>query len=71
MLRLICVWPGGSDQSDSFYSQECRYKLDLAGRGVVVSSLERIRRSAAAMAAKSPALSQRTREGQGTRFCAW
>jgi len=36
---------------------------------VVVSILGCIRQSAAAMSAKSPALSQRTREGQGTRFC--
>jgi hypothetical protein len=36
-----------------------------------VSSLACIRCSAAAMSTKSPAASQRTREGQGNRFCAW
>ncbi len=30
-----------------------------------------IRSLAAAMSAKSPALSQKTREGHGTRFCVW
>jgi len=41
---------------------------NLAGQSVVVGSLACIHWSAAAMSAKSPALSQRTREGQGTRF---
>jgi len=41
---------------------------NFGGQRVVVSSLACIRLSAVAMSAKSPALSQRTREGQGTRF---
>jgi hypothetical protein len=44
---------------------------NLAGQRAVVSSLACIRWSAAAMSAKGPALSQGTREGQGTRFCVW
>jgi hypothetical protein len=38
---------------------------------LVASNLACIRRLVIAMSAKSPALSQRTREGQGTRFCVW
>jgi hypothetical protein len=42
-------------------------RLNPAGPRVVVSSLAHVRWSAAAMSAKSPTLSHRTREGQGTR----
>ena len=44
------------------------WRLNPTGQRVAVSNLACIRWSAAAMSAKNPALSQRTREGQGTRF---
>jgi hypothetical protein len=46
-----------------------RSRLNLAGQRAALSSLACIRWSATAMSAKSPAPSQGTREGQGTRFC--
>ena len=48
-----------------------QWRLNLIGQPEVVRSLAGIRWSAAATSAKGPALSQRTREGQGTRFCGW
>ena len=50
--------------------EECGGEIESGWKRVGVSSLACIRSSAAAMSAKNPALSQRTREGRGTRFCA-
>ena len=48
--------------------KKVRLRSNLAGLRVDASSLAFTRWSAVAMSARSPALSQRTREGQGTRF---
>ena len=44
------------------HEQKLMEKLDYVHRNPV---------QRAAMSAKSPALSHRTREGRGTRFCVW
>jgi hypothetical protein len=48
--------------------KKVRLRSNPAGLRVDASSLAFTRWSAVAMSARSPALSQRTREGQGTRF---